>query len=922
MTDSNNLPTECQIKTTCPYCGVGCGVSAKIENDQIIAVSGDQQHPANLGKLCVKGAALDKTMGSQGRLLHPSIEGQTVSWETAIETVADKLNSIREEHGPGAIAFYLSGQLLTEDYYIANKLAKGFIGTGHVDTNSRLCMSSAVAGYKRAFGADAVPCNYEDLEECNLLVLTGSNAAWTHPVLYRRIAAAKEKNPAMKVVVIDPRRTATCDLADLHLAIAPGSDAFVFSGLLNYLKQTDNLDRDYIQQHTQGFEAAIAETMSIGQAELEEKVGVNPEDLATFYQWYAETEKTITFYSMGVNQSATGTDKCNAIINCHLATGRIGKVGAGPFSITGQPNAMGGREVGGLANMLAAHMDYSRENLATVSEFWNSDNISQQPGFKAVEMFDAIADGRIKAIWIMGTNPVVSMPNANLVKTALEQCDTVIVSDCIAQTDTTATANILLPASGWGEKCGTVTNSERRISRQRALVAPIAEAKSDWWIISRVAQAMGFDSAFDYKSARDIFVEHAQLSGYKNGGNNNGKRLFNISALSEISAAEYDQLEPVQWPVTTAKPNGTERLFEDDQFITPSGRAQFVAVAASLPLRRKSEEQFPLILNSGRIRDQWHTMTRTGRASELLNHIEQPTVAIHSQTAKDFGLEDGDLAEITTQKGSIKVVTQIDPGMKLKQLFVPIHWNDQFASSARVDSLVAPIIDGVSGQPEFKYSRAAINKVETPCWATVVSRNKINCSEFINWVLSPLPDNLGFIYQVALDSDFDWQAYMAAANSDLSAEPQAYAQFFDRANLDQRLICYTDNRMELAIFSHRDKQALPPKTWMQTLLNNSAIDTYWSLLSGPNNSQQQDSSRLICSCFKVSEQRIVDAIKAGANSAEELGEQLNCGTNCGSCIPELNSLIALSDTQLGAQQLESSALYEEIPPPPITSTIG
>ena len=913
MTHSDNLLTESPTKTTCPYCGVGCGVSATIENDQIIAVSGDRQHPANLGKLCVKGAALDKTMGSQGRLLEPSVDGQAVSWETAIETVADKLNTIREKHGPGAIAFYLSGQLLTEDYYVANKLAKGFIGTGHVDTNSRLCMSSAVAGYKRAFGSDAVPCNYEDLEQCDLLVMTGSNAAWTHPVLYRRIAAAKEKNPAMRVVVIDPRQTATCDLADLHLAIAPGSDAFVFSGLLKYLKQTDSLDRDYIEQYTQGFDAAIAQTMSVGQVELEKKIGVNPEDLATFYQWYAETEKTITFYSMGVNQSATGTDKCNAIINCHLATGRIGKVGAGPFSITGQPNAMGGREVGGLANMLAAHMDYSTENLATVSEFWNSDNMSQQPGFKAVEMFDAIADGRIKAIWIMGTNPVVSMPDANLVKAALEQCDTVIVSDCIAQTDTTATANILLPASGWGEKCGTVTNSERRISRQRSLVTPIAEAKSDWWIISRVAQAMGFASAFNYQSARDIFVEHARLSGFKN----NGTRLFNISALSEISAEEYDQLEPVQWPVTAAKPNGTERLFEDGQFITPSGKAQFVAVAATLPLPRKAEEQFPMILNSGRIRDQWHTMTRTGRASELLTHIEQPTVAIHPQTAKDFGLENGDLAEITTQQGSINVVAQIDPGMQLKQLFVPIHWNDQFASSARVDSLVAPIIDGVSGQPEFKYSRAAIKKIETPCWATVVSRNRISCSEFINWVVSPLPGNLGFIYQVALGSDFDWQAYMVAANSDLSTDPRAYAQFSDRANLDQRLICYTDKRMELAIFSHRDKQALPPKTWMQTLLNNSAIDTYWSLLSGPNNSQQ-DSSRLICSCFKVSEQRIVDAIEAGANSAEALGEQLNCGTNCGSCIPELNSLIA----QLNTSQPDNSELFEEISLSPTTSTIG
>ena len=896
------------MKTTCPYCGVGCGVSATIDNDQLIAVSGDQQHPANLGKLCVKGAALDKTMGDHGRLLYPSIDGETVSWDSAVETVAERLGAILAEHGPDAIAFYLSGQLLTEDYYVANKLAKGFIGTGHVDTNSRLCMSSAVAAYKRAFGSDAVPCNYEDLENCDLLVMTGSNAAWTHPVLYRRIAAAKEKNPAMKVVVIDPRRTATCDLADLHLAIAPGSDAYVFNGLLGYLNQSDCLDRDYIEQHTEGFEAAIEQAMSLSQEELEQTIAVKPEDLETFYRWFATTEKSITFYSMGINQSATGTDKCNAIINCHLATGRVGKPGAGPFSITGQPNAMGGREVGGLANMLAAHMDYSPETIATVSEFWNSDNISQQPGLKAVELFDAVADGRIKAIWIMGTNPVVSMPDADRVKAALEQCETVIVSDCIAETDTTATANILLPASGWGEKCGTVTNSERRISRQRGLVTPIAEAKADWWIMSKVAESMGYGDAFDYSSPRDIFVEHARLSGFKN----SGSRLFNISALSELTPQEYDQLEPIQWPVTEDKPYGTQRLFEDGQFVTPSGRARFVTISPSLPQKREADKSFPLTLNSGRLRDQWHTMTRTGRASELLTHIDQPTVALHPQTANVAGLENGDLAEITTRQGSIQVISMTDNAMTPGQLFVPIHWNDQFASSARVDSLVAAITDSVSGQPEFKYSRAAIKKVEVPCWATLVSRNKIDCTHFMHWTVAPLAGELGYIYQIALEADFNWQNYIASIGTYISPEPQAYAQFSDGANLDQRLICYTDNRMELAVFSHRDKQALPPKTWMQRLLNNSASDTYWSLLSGPDSSGQLD-SRLICSCFKVSEQKIVDAIAAGADSAEALGQQLKCGTNCGSCIPELNNLIA---------QSKSTDLFEEITEPLATSTIG
>jgi len=876
--------TDSSIKTTCPYCGVGCGVSATIKKNQLVGVTGDQHHPANFGKLCVKGSALHETMGNHGRLLQPSIEGAVVDWPTAITTVADKLSRIRDQYGPGAIAFYLSGQLLTEDYYVANKLSKGFIGTSHVDTNSRLCMSSAVAGYKRAFGADAVPCNYEDLEQCDLLVLTGSNAAWTHPVLYRRISDAKANNPAMRVVVIDPRRTATCDLADLHLAIAPGADAFVFSGLLAYLEQSGNLNQDYIAQHTQGFEAARAEAKALASTELAQKIAVSAQDLQTFYQWFAETEKTISFYSMGINQSATGTDKCNAIINCHLATGRIGKVGMGPFSITGQPNAMGGREVGGLANMLAAHMDYSPENIATVSEFWNTDSLSQTPGLKAVDLFDAVADGTIKAIWIMGTNPVVSMPNADRVRAALQNCDTVIVSDCIAETDTTATANILLPASGWGEKSGTVTNSERRISRQRALVPPAGEAKSDWWIMSQVAQAMGFNNAFAYSSPRDIFIEHAQLSQFKNTGN----RLFNIEGLSNLSEKQYDQLDPIQWPVTELKPKGTARLFEDGLFNTPSRKANFVAISAQLPQTQTRNDNYPLTLNTGRIRDQWHTMTRTARTSTLLSHIDQPFVAMHPDTAAAAGLIDGDLAQVSTKGGSINVVTVVDQGMGNHQLFVPIHWNDQYASSARVDTLVAPIIDAVSGQPEFKYSRAALVKIAAPVWASLVSRSKLDCTQFINWTAAPLSDGLGFIYQVAIEANINWEDFIAAKRLTDQGPAQAYEHFSDPSNSDQRLICFSDQSIELAIFSHQDKNALPDNLWIRALLSQPVAETYWPLLSGTATAD----GKLICSCFKVSEQAIVAAIADGANSATALGQQLKCGTNCGSCIPELNTLVA------------------------------
>ncbi len=876
------------IKTTCPYCGVGCGVEATIQNDAIIAVSGDQQHPANLGKLCVKGAALHETMGDHGRLLHPQVEGQQVDWPTAINLVAEKFNGIRQQYGPNAIAFYLSGQLLTEDYYVANKFAKGFIGTGNVDTNSRLCMSSAVAAYKRAFGADVVPCSYEDLELCDLLVLTGSNAAWTHPVLYRRIAAAKQRNPNMRVVVIDPRQTATCDIADLHVAIAPGTDNLLFSGLLNYLVVNKCIDTDYVNRHTEGFDRAIAAVKKLDMESIARQTRVSLDVLNCFYQWFSETDKAVTFFSQGINQSASGTDKGNAIINCHIATGRIGKVGAGPFSITGQPNAMGGREVGGLANVLAAHMEYTPENVAVVSEFWKTNTVSEAEGLKAIDLFDAVADGTIKAIWIMGTNPVVSMPNADRVKAALANCETVIVSDCVAETDTTATANILLPATGWGEKDGTVTNSERRISRQRSLLSSPGEAKHDWWILSQVAQAMGFTEAFSYRSPRDIFVEHARLSGFKN----HHSRLFDISGLGQLTDDQYEQLQPVQWPVTEAQPDGVARLFGDGQFLTNSGKAQFMVTSSGLPVQSLSKE-FPYALNTGRMRDQWHTMTRTGRSSRLLDHCSHPFVALHPDSASSLGLREGDLARVSTLQGCVEVEVRLDSGLGEEQLFVPIHWNSQSAKIARVDALVAAIGDPVSGQPEFKYTPASIEKIEVPCWAVVASRTKIDCTNFINWNVTPLPEQQGYLYRVALEDDFNWQDFIGHKRLVERGAAQAYEHYSETTQGDQRYICYSDKQLELAIYSHRDKQALPQKIWMQTLFSSRASTAYWSFLAG-DEYQKRHSGRLICSCYKVTETQIVEAVIAGADTAVALGERLRCGTNCGSCIPELNALIAQS----------------------------
>src|SRR5215471_11436087 len=564
-------------RTTCPYCGVGCGVLATPDGKGGATIAGDGEHPSNFGRLCSKGLALSETLGIENRLLYPMIRCkgslERVAWPDALEHVSHRLKHIIARDGANAVAFYLSGQLLTEDYYVANKLMKGFVGSGNVDTNSRLCMSSTVAGQRRAFGADTVPGCYEDLDEADLLVLVGSNAAWCHPILYQRMLANKQKRRA-RMVVIDPRRTDSAGEADLYLSVKPGTDTALFCGLLVHLSDNDALDKGYIEFHTTGFGEALARARQIAgsAAATALSTGLSESDVAAFFQMFRETERVVTLYSQGVNQSAQGTDKVNSILNCHLATARIGKLGAGPFSLTGQPNAMGGREVGGLANQLAAHMDFAPENVERVRRFWKAPRIATTPGLKAVDLFDALDAGRIKAIWIMSTNPVVSMPDAERVRRALERCELVVVSDCVRETDTTACADVLLPAATWGEKSGSVTNSERRISRQRKFLPEPGESRADWWIVAEVARRMGFGAAFDYRSPADVFREHARLSAFEN----DGARAFDIGACAELTDAEYDALEPFQWPRPTDDAP-QPRPFADGRYFTRSGKAQLVA---------------------------------------------------------------------------------------------------------------------------------------------------------------------------------------------------------------------------------------------------------------------------------------------------------------------------------------------------------
>src|SRR3954466_2419063 len=510
------VPLPPPVRTACPYCGVGCGVSARPDGIGGAITTGDPEHPANFGRLCSKGFALEETLGVNGRLLHPMLRRADgsharVDWDTALSAVADGFRRGIERDGPNAVAFYLSGQLLTEDYYVANKLMKGFLGSANVDTNSRLCMASSVAAHRRAFGTDTVPGTYADLDQADLIVLAGSNAAWCHPVLFQRMVQNKTKRGA-RIVVIDPRRTVTAEEADLFLPIAPGTDTALFSGLLVALAERDAIDGGYVAAHTTGCAAALGRARGIarGLRTTARTTGLREEDVGHFFDLFYASARVITCYSQGVNQSAQGTDKVNAIINLSLATGRIGRPGMGPFSLTGQPNAMGGREVGGLDNQLAAHMGFSPPEIDRVRRFWNAPNMATREGLKAVQMFEAIEAGQIKALWVMATNPAVSLPRAGAMREALKKLELFVVSENVASNDTlNAGAHIVLPAAAWGEKDGTVTNSERRISRQRAFLPLTGEAKPDWWIVSEVARRMGYGDAFSYQCAADIFREHA-----------------------------------------------------------------------------------------------------------------------------------------------------------------------------------------------------------------------------------------------------------------------------------------------------------------------------------------------------------------------------------------------------------------------------
>lgn len=895
------------VKTTCPYCGVGCGIDIDARSSSLV---GSPDHPANFGRLCVKGTHLLETISPEGRLLDPAINGQTASWDEATSLVAVKLQQTIAKYGPDSVAFYVSGQLLTEDYYVANKLMKGFLGSANIDTNSRLCMSSAVAGYKRAFGADSVPCSYEDLEKTELLVLIGSNAAWTHPVLFQRMEQAKKYNPAMKIVVIDPRKTASTAQSDLNLHIKSGTDTILFNGLLNYLKQNKAVDQCFILENTDFADIAFDAAEPYSPQKVSELCDIEYKKVICFFELFAHSASAISFYSMGINQSISGVDNANAIINCHLATGKIGKPGSGPFSITGQPNAMGGREVGGLANMLAAHMDIENEqHNALVERFWLAENMVKTNGLKAVDMFEKLHKGDIKFIWIMATNPVVSMPNRQKIEEALLACDTVVVSDTVSKNDTLKFANIVLPATGWSEKDGTVTNSERRISRQRAIFSPTGQARHDWQIICDVATKMGYQKFFKYRDVSEIFSEHAQLTAFEN----NGERDLDLSGLANLSKPQYEVLQPIQWPVNKANPNGTVRMFTDNKFFTDNRRARFVPIIPK-PVEQITSREFPLVLNTGRVRDQWHSMTRTGNVARLHQHTAQAELSIHPADAEKLCLTNGDLVSLYAQHSQLPVILPIVilKTQRKGEVFAPIHWSKTWSSHVNITSLFTDANDQISGQPELKHAAVKLTKTDLKSKGSLFVREALSES-LLNqicdyWVKITVEH--GYQYHIALLHPLqtlsgpkasapirlhDWYTQINAhlmqgtEIQTFTSDTQLISVNTDQEVLATIVFLYVCNKN-----TDNDRHVfVMDANWISMLLSKDLIcvtDIRDLLRNRPDEEFTQ--GKVICSCFGVREKTICDTIFQGHNTVNDLGKQLKCGTNCGSCKSELSTLIA------------------------------
>jgi len=930
-------------RSTCPYCGVGCGVIIESSGSQITGVRGDPDHPANFGRLCTKGSSLHLTASAditaQARLLYPmqrsqrGAPAQRTDWDSALDQAASRFAGIIDEHGPDAVGFYISGQLLTEDYYVFNKLAKGLIGSNNIDSNSRLCMSSAVAGYKQSLGMDAPPACYEDFNHAGTIFITGSNTAYAHPIVFRRIEDARRANPALKIVVVDPRRTDTADMADLFLQIQPGTDVMLHHGMLHLMLWEGWLDAAYMATNTSGFESLKSLVRNCTPELVARTCGISQEALLQATRLFAGVSDspqartpTLSLYCQGLNQSSSGSAKNTSLINLHLATGQIGKPGAGPFSLTGQPNAMGGREVGGMANLLNGHRDLGKaEDRAEVAALWGVPSVPQQPGKTAVEMFQAAADGEIKALWIACTNPAQSMPNQTLVRRALERAELVVVQEAYANTATCAYADLLLPASTWGEKEGTVTNSERRISRVRAAVVPAGEARHDWQIATDFAQRLevllkpkrtpnqaGLTPLFPYSTTESIWQEHREST--------RGRDL-------DITGMSYALLEQTaqQWPMPEGQTQGRARLYEDGIFPTPDGKARFISVAYQ-PVAEPRTARYPFSLTTGRLRDQWHGMSRTGTIGRLFGHVNEPAVQLHPQDMLQRQLKDGDLVHLTSIRGSVLVPAQSSREVGLNQAFMAMHWGEEFLSGqsaqgerlAGVNALTSGAFCPDSKQPEFKHTPVKILKAELP-WQLLA----------VAW----LPESQGIAARTALQSlmaQFDFATCVPFSSAAANAQDERSGLLFRAARhaapepglLEQieqllqiqgpEVLRYSDarrgQRRAARLIESEAQTTLvgfmlagdtSAQSWITTLLKESLpAHTYGRALLIPGATPPVpvvSRGQQVCACFNVTDLAIAEHLAhcsvKPAQRLTSLQASLKCGTNCGSCLPQLKRLV-------------------------------
>ncbi|MDP2056553.1 MAG: molybdopterin-dependent oxidoreductase [Thiobacillus sp.] len=884
------------VSSVCCYCGTGCGVLIEADAGKITGVRGDPAHPANRGKLCTKGAALALSAQASGRARHPELRAdrasprRRVSWDAALDHAAEKFRAVILEHGPDAVAFYISGQLTTEAYYVFNKLAKGLIGTNNVDTNSRLCMSSAVAGYKATLGADAPPGCYEDIDHAGTIFIAGSNTAYAHPILFRRIEAARQANPDLKLIVVDPRRTDTANEADLHLAILPGTDVALFHAMLNVMLWEELIDRDAIAAHTEGWEKLRETVREYTPEKVATLCGVAAADIVQAARWFAKGP-TLSLYCQGLNQSSCGVDKNAALINLHLATGQIGKPGASPLSLTGQPNAMGGREVGGMANLLSAHRDLANpEHRAEVARLWGVDSVPEQPGKTAVEMFEAVKSGEIKAIWIASTNPAQSMPHQALIHEALQTAEFVVVQEAFADTETVQFADLLLPASSWGETDGTMTNSERRISRVRAAVPPPGEARADWAIATEFARRLLPEQGvrlFPYESAEAVFNEHRETT--------RGRDL-------DITGLSYAMLDagPQQWPFPAGAPLGKPRLCTDGVFPTESGRARFYD-APYRPVAEPIDARYPLHLNTGRLRDQWHGMSRTGLVARLFAHVEEPLLSMNGKDMERRQLHDGDLVRVKSRRGSLVIKVQASEEMRGGQGFIPMHWGGRFMTGMGVNTLTLDTFDPVSRQPELKHAAVQVEKAILPYRRAIMRRG--DGAALLRLAQSFL-GRFDYATAVLTGRDNTVLVFQAASVGPL---PESLVQEMDAAfGLDDPLLTmsYQDARRGIwkkvrveggVIAGARLSGETAARDWLKNLIAEgaSAVEVRSWLLAPVEQPPAGKAGRghIVCNCLNVAEPDIVAAIAAGADLAA-LQTTLKCGTECGSCVPELKRLIA------------------------------